>query len=104
MKDNWITVASFLKRAQTHIEAAKIVNLDAANAVEQASVDMDPKHNEDPTAGKNVPKPNRRLTAGKVFKVDRKVPIRTAEKGMDLAWYAYSFVMPELYPHYWKVS
>jgi hypothetical protein len=39
---------------------------------------------------KGTPKSKRPLTAKKVFKVNPKEFQRTAEKGIDFAWYAYN--------------
>lgn len=77
---------------------------EAAKIVEQANTDMDIQHRLD--LDNNVPKTpktKRRLTAEKVFKIDLKDFERTADKGMDFAWYAYNWLLSDLYPYYWTV-
>lgn len=56
------------------------------------------------TQKKNLPKSKRKLSPKQVFKVDKKDFQKTAEKGMDFAWYAYQWLLRELYPYYWAVS
>ena len=53
---------------------------------------------------KNTPKTKRKLKPEQVFKVEKGDFERTAEKGMDFAWYAFNWLIPHLHPYYLEVA
>ena len=86
-------------------DAEKDPNSQPAEAVRQANIDMHIQHKKDLEMGKKgTPKTKRELKPYQVFKVDAKDFERTAEKGMDFAWYMYNWLIPHLYPYYHKVK
>jgi len=98
------------KQLQKELEEAKDKSSKAYQKVIQANIEMNNKHRkdlEDKRTGKKkgyVPKTKKPLRAEQVFKFDKKDFKRTAEKGMDWAWYAYNWLVPHLYPYYHKVK
>lgn len=61
------------------------------------------QHKKDLASNKpNTPKGKQRLTPERVFKVNKKTFDRTAEKGIDFAWYVYNLLLSGLYPYYWQ--
>lgn len=92
------------EKAQKQIQEASDLNSAAAKAVDQANKVQATRHVADLASGKKVARNKRALRPEQVFRVQEKDFKRTAEKGMDFAWYAYNWLIPELYPYYWKVS